>query len=157
MDGDSFLTWNNNNVSVNGVNIFESGNENIVNVIINPQKTKPEAVIITENSQNTLNYTFQLLKDDQISFIHSLEKEYDGALPKLLFTKNNLLMLLPETQQVTIFDSNGSLSGEFDLFEERPNRVSSGNRIRTPRLDRPLNPKTIRPFEYDDPVEWGKF
>jgi len=118
MDGDSFLTWNNNNVSVNGVNIFESGNENIVNVIINPQKTKPEAVIITENSQNTLNYTFQLLKDDQISFIHSLEKEYDGALPKLLFTKNNLLMLLPETQHVTIFDSNGSLSGEFDLFEE---------------------------------------
>jgi len=93
MDGGSFLTWNNNNVSVNGVNIFESGNENIVNVIINPQKTKPEAVIITENSQN-------------------------GALPKLLFTKNNLLMLLPETQHVTIFDSNGSLSGEFDLFEE---------------------------------------
>jgi hypothetical protein len=117
-DGGSFLTWNNNNVSVNGVNIFESGNENIVNVIINSQKTKPEAVIITENSQNTLNYSFQLLKDDQISFIHSLEKEYDGALPKLLFTKNNLLMLLPETQHVTIFDSNGSLSGEFDLFEE---------------------------------------
>ena len=118
MDGGSFLTWNNNNVSINGVNIFESGNENIVNVIINPQKTKPEAVIITENSQNTLNYSFQLLKDVQISFIHSLEKEYDEALPKLLFTKNNLLMLLPETQHVTIFDSNGSLSGEFDLFEE---------------------------------------
>ncbi len=118
MDGGSFLTWNNNNVSINGVNIFESGNKNIVNVIINPQKTKPEAVIITENSQNTLNYSFQLLKDDQISFIHSLEKEYDGALPKLLFTKNNLLMLLPETQHMTIFDSNGSLSGEFDLFKE---------------------------------------
>lgn len=118
MDDGSLLEWKSKNVSIDGVNIFEFENENIVNVIINPHKTKPEAVIVTKNSQKTLNYSFQLLKDNQISFFHLLEKKYDRALPKLLFTKNNLLMLLPESQHVTIFDSNGSLSGEFDFFGE---------------------------------------